>query len=288
MDECSSCLKDCRGFAEHAKNQHGYSIKMTPRSAGEQASWQRLRYQEARGKTERRCTYSGCVGVFFCPQSVKKPRCKAHPKYSREDVLVRSVYGLGRAAEAQCAQGTARIVRLMYSTETKQKRDPEQATRCLAVVAPATKGSYLAIYDGEIGKPEKGPMTRMVSTRLKKFQGLAIMGRMDPTPGCHLGQYCNSPTQGKNSVNAEQVWRDEWFEEGGLKASRPVCYVRAIGNHFENASEDNPVEILVAYGDWAINWYEGADYDQTCGHEFWDEERRHVVPARQPSKRRRR
>ena len=57
-------------------------------------------------------------------------------------------------------------------------------------------------------------MTRTVETSIPKFKGKAIMGQQDPTPGCHLGQYCNSQTPGKNKVNAKQIGKDELVQVG--------------------------------------------------------------------------
>jgi hypothetical protein len=279
VENCSSILSNCKTLAEHAKLQHGLKIKKDPQSKLERSEAQKHQYQVDRGKALHKCTQLGCTEKFYWPSAREHPRCPKHTLFSAEDAHKWSTYGLGPPTAAQLAKGKGRIVRLMRSRVTRGKYDPHELCRCLAVTRRAGDGAVLAIYGGHIGKTRRGPMTRAVKTKIPKFKNMAIMGQQDPTLGCHLGQYCNSQTPGRNQVNAKQIWKDELVRVGNRWELRPVCYVVAIDDAFENASEDNPIEVIVLYNSSQVNYYKSDDYDQNTGADFWDEEANKAVQA---------
>jgi len=272
VEGCHSVLLNCKTFREHADLQHGLKIKKTAKNRDERSAAQKHKYQESRGKAMHKCTQLGCTAELYWPSDREHARCHKHTRFSADDARKFSVYGLERPTAAQSARGEGRIVRLMRSLVTMSKHAPHDACRGLVATRPAGHDAVLAIYEGHIGPTQRGPMTRTVETSIPKFKGKAIMGQQDPTPGRHLGQYCNSQTPGKNKVNARQIWKDELVQVGDKWELRPICYVVAIGDAFENASEDNPIEVIVTYGSAYINYYQSDDYDQNKGAEFWDEE----------------
>lgn len=238
VEGCCSVLSSCKTFGEHAYGQHGLTVRKIAKSQGERSAEQKRKYQESLGKAVQKCTQPGCATMFYWLSGRGYARCHKHTRFDADDARKCAVYGLKRPTAAQQARGEGRNVRLMRSRVTMSKRTPHKACRGLAVTKSAGHDAVLAIYEGHIGPIQRGPMTRAVETSIPEFKGKSIMGQQDPTPGCHLGQYCNSRTPGKNRVNAKQIWKDELVQVGDKWELRPICYVVAIGNAFENASEE--------------------------------------------------
>jgi len=255
---CSMCSPTKTFFysamAMHVKSSHGCkSLRMCTRDKAEAITRKRLQDLARRHgcpMTLGKCSFQSCSKMVAAKAGEPNRRCPAHKMRTAEDAdRTPGFESLPRGVKMSRTDLFSHAVTLDDGTVMSIPG------RGIAAVRRFIDGDCMTYYEGsfeEAVAAKPGPITLLVTGQqgdLIKYNGRGLVGNPHPRGDQGIAQIANMASNGRKA-NAEFKWKPWRNPVTGI--FEPRAYLVAIGNAFENASESNPVEILVHYGDGRI------------------------------------